>query len=47
MKEFMNAVKFGIGYGVAAGVAIRFGCWLWDEVLEDKVDVLKERLTKN
>lgn len=46
MKDLLNAAKFGIGYGLAAGIALKFGYWLWDEVLEDKFDDLKERLTK-
>lgn len=46
MREVMNAVKFGLGYGLAAGVALKLGYWLWDEVLEDRIDDLKVRLTK-
>lgn len=46
MRDVMNAVKFGLGYGLAAGVALKLGYWLWDEVLEDRIDELKDRLTK-
>lgn len=46
MRDVMNAVKFGLSYGLAAGVALNLGYWLWDEVLEDRIDELKDRLTK-
>ena len=32
--------------GVAVMVGVKAGEWLWDEVLEYKVDDLKDRLTK-
>lgn len=33
-------------YGAAVAVGYMAGVKLWDEVLEDKVDDLKERLSK-
>ena len=42
MKDLFKS----FGYAVAIGIGYMAGIKLWDEVLEDKVDNLKERLTK-
>ena len=42
MKTFINSII----YGFAVGVAYMGGAWLWSEVLEDKAEDLKHRLTK-
>ena len=31
--------------GVTISVGIELGSWLWEEVIEDKVNNLKERIT--
>ena len=31
------------GLGVVCGLAVGFGSWLWDNVLEDKVDDLYDK----
>lgn len=40
MKNFIAFVA----YGFAVGVGYFAGTWAWENVLEDKVDNLKERL---
>lgn len=34
-------------YGVVVAIGYMAGVKLWDDVLEDKVDSLKDRLTQN
>lgn len=42
----MKTVFTWLAYGLTAALGIKAGYYLWDEVLEDKVDDLKDRLTK-
>lgn len=42
MKEIMKVA----GLMVTAGVAYGFGWWLWDNILEDKVDDLYDEHQK-
>lgn len=42
MKTFISC----LGFGIATGVGLMGGYWLWNEVLEDKMDDLKDRLSK-
>lgn len=42
MKTLFNYVV----YGVTVGIGYMAGVWLWDEILEDKANDLKERLGK-
>ena len=42
----MKTIIKVLGLGILAGVGSSAGYWLWEEVLEDKVDDLKDRLSK-
>lgn len=42
----MKTIIAYLGIGIATGVGIMGGYWLWDNVLEDKADDLKDRLSK-
>lgn len=42
----MKTIISLIGAGIATGVGIQGGFWLWDNVLEEKVEGLRDRLSK-
>ena len=42
MKEIIRIA----GLGVVCGVAVQAGYWLWDNILEDKVDEIYENHQK-
>ena len=42
MREILNYAK----YGFIVGITYAAGYWLWEEVLADKMDDLKNRITK-
>ena len=42
MKSIINV----LGIGILAGVGTSAGFWLWEEVLEDKVEDFRDYLSK-